>query len=423
MASVVLDDLDRQLDVNVAAELCVPSQEKYKTLLNILKGVFDVSVESSTKRFGPLQRLHINGVDSESIWEEIQTRNRPLLRYVNNALDRIGQSLKGKEDNGVTSFLSNTDKDELSEEESSDEEQDEQEENEELEGSLDEDFEEGRDDFDGSEDGDNEEVAIDDEELDMEAFLDQVEDEEDRYVTKLIRSEKKAGHKGYAEEEDNEDDVMDFERVENELYNDDDDEEVEDGDDLAEGRSVDDIGATAKFRDFFGSGAMKKGISSGSKTPRRRGFLDVAEEEESDDAADDEDEEEEEEVDVDEEEEEEEDEEDGVEGNGGLKEKEVLTSFQKKQRKLKEEIAELEKSIVGQKSWDLRGEVKASDRPENSLLEVVVDVEKASKPAPIVTQEHTNSLEEMIVKRITEQKFDDVVPKTIAETTESGNFL
>ena len=59
----------------------------------------------------------------------------------------------------------------------------------------------------------------------------------------------------------------------------------------------------------------------------------------------------------------------------------------------------------------LRGEVVAKDRPENSLLSVVTDVERASKPVPIITQEYTVSIEDMIRKRISDGRFDDVVKK------------
>jgi len=76
-----------------------------------------------------------------------------------------------------------------------------------------------------------------------------------------------------------------------------------------------------------------------------------------------------------------------------------------------DEVRELEKEIVGPRSWELRGEVKSSDRPENSLLGLIADVERASKPAPVVSQEYTSSLEELIAKRIKSGNFDDVVPK------------
>ena len=61
--------------------------------------------------------------------------------------------------------------------------------------------------------------------------------------------------------------------------------------------------------------------------------------------------------------------------------------------------------------WELRGEVRGSDRPENSLLEAVVDVERSSRPAMLMTAEKSESVEDMIKKRILEEQWDDVVPK------------
>lgn len=65
--------------------------------------------------------------------------------------------------------------------------------------------------------------------------------------------------------------------------------------------------------------------------------------------------------------------------------------------------------------WELRGEVTAKDRPENSLLEAVVDVERASRPAVMMTAEKSASIEDMIKKRIAEEKWDDVVPADLGD--------
>jgi U3 small nucleolar RNA-associated protein MPP10 len=100
-----------------------------------------------------------------------------------------------------------------------------------------------------------------------------------------------------------------------------------------------------------------------------------------------------------------------------------LTPFQKKQMRLREEMADIERSLVAEKRWDMKGEVKALQRPSNSLLEVDVEVEKASKPAPIITQEYTDTLEDMIVKRIVEQLFDDVLPKVSEEEDAAATDL
>lgn len=76
---------------------------------------------------------------------------------------------------------------------------------------------------------------------------------------------------------------------------------------------------------------------------------------------------------------------------------------------LVQQIAELEKEIVKPRAWQLNGEIKGSVRPENSLLSIVADVEKGSKQVPIISQEYTSTLEDLIKKRIKDNQYDDVV--------------
>jgi len=47
----------------------------------------------------------------------------------------------------------------------------------------------------------------------------------------------------------------------------------------------------------------------------------------------------------------------------------------------------------------------------NSLLEATLDYEKATKAPPIITEETTSSIEEIIKKRIQEELWDDVIRK------------
>eukprot|EP00624_Nannochloropsis_granulata_P003356 evm.model.NODE_27139_length_5220_cov_16.187357.2 len=81
----------------------------------------------------------------------------------------------------------------------------------------------------------------------------------------------------------------------------------------------------------------------------------------------------------------------------------------------RKEIAELEHELLSERPWELRGEVKAGDRPENSLLEAVVDVELARRPEVLMTVEKGQSIEEMIKQRVMEERWDDVVPKALGE--------
>lgn len=52
--------------------------------------------------------------------------------------------------------------------------------------------------------------------------------------------------------------------------------------------------------------------------------------------------------------------------------------------------------MVKPKTWEMTGEVQAKERPVNSLLEVHLDFNVASKLPPMITQEKTNSIEAVI---------------------------
>ncbi|XP_077174467.1 U3 small nucleolar ribonucleoprotein MPP10 [Paroedura picta] len=90
---------------------------------------------------------------------------------------------------------------------------------------------------------------------------------------------------------------------------------------------------------------------------------------------------------------------------------EAKSSFEKRQLKLSEKIKSLEEELLREKSWQLRGEVTGQKRPENSLLEEMVLFDHAVKMAPVITEETTMELEDIIKGRIKDQAWDDVVRK------------
>jgi U3 small nucleolar RNA-associated protein MPP10 len=94
---------------------------------------------------------------------------------------------------------------------------------------------------------------------------------------------------------------------------------------------------------------------------------------------------------------------------GAAPKKEVAqSSFQRRQALLAQEVAELETRAVAAKSWALRGEVGSGSRPKNSLLEATLDMEARRKLAPVMTEEVSSSLEELIIRRIKDEAWDDV---------------
>jgi U3 small nucleolar RNA-associated protein MPP10 len=87
------------------------------------------------------------------------------------------------------------------------------------------------------------------------------------------------------------------------------------------------------------------------------------------------------------------------------------SKFEKKKQKLDETIATLEDQNLKVKEWALRGETMKKTRPENSLLETHLDFDVGMRHKPTATVSENESIESLIVKRIKEGLFDDVVKK------------
>ncbi|WFD28444.1 U3 snoRNP protein [Malassezia nana] len=145
------------------------------------------------------------------------------------------------------------------------------------------------------------------------------------------------------------------------------------------------------------------------------------EEEEEDEEEEDEDEEEEEEVeDEDEEEDESLDDQDARDDATARRVAQDLfvdeeptpttqSSHERHLAELSEAIAQYEDENVREKDWTLMGEASTRERPANSLLQEDLEFERTAKAAPLQTQEHTESIDAMIRRRILERQYDDVV--------------
>ncbi|KAF4612824.1 hypothetical protein G7Y89_g15549 [Cudoniella acicularis] len=84
------------------------------------------------------------------------------------------------------------------------------------------------------------------------------------------------------------------------------------------------------------------------------------------------------------------------------------SAHERRQAKLAEEIRRLEAASVAKREWTLSGEARAADRPQNSLLDQDLDFERTGKPVPVITAEVSESIEELIKRRILAQEFDEV---------------
>jgi U3 small nucleolar RNA-associated protein MPP10 len=92
-----------------------------------------------------------------------------------------------------------------------------------------------------------------------------------------------------------------------------------------------------------------------------------------------------------------------------------MSNYKKRSQKLEDLTQELEQEMLAEKPWQMLGETTGTKRPENSLLEATPEFEFATKMAPIITAEHTESIEEMIKRRILAEDWDDVIPRELPD--------
>ncbi|KAI4374580.1 hypothetical protein MLD38_012561 [Melastoma candidum] len=332
----------------------------------------------------PVDHLLIDGFDAEQIWQQIELQSHPLLSLLKREVKRFEKSPREisrifaedpqrkdippevqeregrKEEEDVDEF----DEDEAGASEDLDEEGDGAEEEEEEDGAEEEDEDRDEDESESGDEGAK--GGIEDGFLKIKELEEYLQKDEAREYGFEDSAKKKAGNKerrGIDEDDSSDegekDDGDDDEPGGFGLDDDEEEEEIE----------------NARYEDFFGGNRKK--------AQRKPKVKDNSEEDASDEEDGD-------------------DRENENEGNHNLSthEKELLN--------MKSKIEQMETANLEPKTWTMQGEVTAAKRPKNSALEVDLDFEHNARPAPVITEEVTASLEDLIRKRIMEAHFNDV---------------
>ncbi|XP_057951492.1 M phase phosphoprotein 10 isoform X2 [Malania oleifera] len=320
----------------------------------------------------PFDNLLVEGFDAEQIWQQIDLQSQPLLSSLRKDLrwfeknpgeisklfSEMGGKLKGESENGkreTETFEEDEDVEEFDEEGFDDDNEDDDDDDEE------EEEEEEEEDGEGEE-GSGGTGGIEDKFLKMKDLEEYLEKDEAREYGLKKKKKKKSDGKVSKEEEEEEEEEEDG----------DEDEDEEEDDELGAFGDGDDESKleSARYEDFFGS---KRKQDSKSKMKPDDGTDDL---ETDNEIADD--------------------------------KKKELSTHEKELAKLRSKIEEMEKANLEPRAWDMQGEVSAAKRPKNSALEVDLDFEHNVRPPPVITEEVTASLEDLIRKRILEGHFDDV---------------
>lgn len=332
MINSLLDKFNHEI---CNAESALFSDASFSRLkLELIKDVFDTSVSISKYPAGPITSLHVDDVDDDIIWEELKSRTTPLVRQI---AKRTGKLLRWSKKSEIECD------DEYEEERSMHESVDNSveqsisfsvenisgQENGEL--SL---AEEGSEDGSGDESmegSQNQSGSLHGSEDDMEAWLDREDEEE---TIRIKNSGDGVDHEDGADEGD------DMALVKKMFY----DSDASDSDE----ELVDSSGADYRFEDFFvAERCDRKRISNGTAAVQKD--VGVSNLDMQDNGTKNKD--------------------SGVFQTKGK-------AFDEVDSPLLNQISNYEESLLAEKSWELRGEVKADQRPTDSLLEVSADIER-----------------------------------------------
>ncbi|KVI06353.1 U3 small nucleolar ribonucleoprotein protein MPP10-like [Cynara cardunculus var. scolymus] len=332
----------------------------------------------------PFDRLLVDEkFDAEQIWQQIDLQSQPLISAIRRQVNKFEKDPQELKDIFKSGESDQEQKRELvlegEKEEDSDEEDDE------LDDESNEEEDEDEDEMEEDESGDGERehkerggVGVEDKFLNIQEMKEFMEDDEAREygVNKKKQVMKKITRK-FGEDDEEEDDDEDDD--------DDDDElgvlELAGEEDMSDAED-------ARYEDFFTS-TKKRDQSKKPKVSEKVEDIDISNEEETEDS------------------------DTGDEDNDGMgsddeMKTDNLSTHEKQLLEQRAKIEEVERENLEAKSWTMQGEVNATKRPKNSALEVDLDWERNAKPPPVITEEVSQSIEELIMKRISEGHFDDV---------------
>ncbi|CAJ0946679.1 unnamed protein product, partial [Mesorhabditis belari] len=95
------------------------------------------------------------------------------------------------------------------------------------------------------------------------------------------------------------------------------------------------------------------------------------------------------------------------------------SGLQKRMKKISNRIKELEEENLAPRSWELQGEVAATNRDEDTLLQKHIQFDASNKRPPEITEDFTAKLEDIIKQRIKDKIWDDPVrTRKLTETLE-----
>ncbi|XP_059951364.1 U3 small nucleolar ribonucleoprotein protein MPP10 [Mesoplodon densirostris] len=406
---------------------------KFTSLTKVLYD-FNKILENDRKRGSPLQRLMINNFDDEQIWQQLELQNEPILQYFQNA---VSEAIKDEDISLLSEIEVQECEEDASEMEASGEED--------LEQDLEEE-EEKVSDLSGD-DPEEDERAINSSKLDLRKSPD-FSDEDSDLDFDISKLEQQSKVQNKVPRKPTEKSIVDdkffkLSEMESFLENIEKEEEQKDDEEEEDIDFFEDVDSD-EDRGLFGSQDLKSGKSS--RNLKYKDFFDPVESDEDiasvhDDGDELASSEEEEIAEEGEESFSEMDEDNDLEESGDSKQHketlkrvtfalpddeetedtnvlnvqkdsdEVKSSFEIRQEKMNEKIASLEKQLLEKKPWQLQGEVTAQKRPENSLLEETLHFDHAIRMAPVITEETTVQLEDIIKQRIKDQAWDDVVRK------------